>query len=376
MQEGPIASKAKPAPFRIVRAYFRLPPEPGGMEAHIARLSAAQRALGIEVLHLHNSGEAEGPAVRILTGYNLLNIHRSALRNAVFYTGALAAREQLKGALPTVLHVHGDWSDFLYSKSLARAIGAQVVAASVHGVVRKRLVKLYRLALSHCDIVFTTGKDDQYFLHELLNRTVYHLPSAPLDLFFAVPAGSASASCDVISVANFFPKKRLDLVCECAMRRPDLRFTIFGDGPERAAISALVAANHLTNLALPGRCPPEQIVTAMQEAKLFLLTSEQEGTPTAALEAMAAGLPVVLTPSNDYGWLVTSGVNGYVTGGWDVNEIVARIDDVLNDEPRRAAMSQANRERASRHTWRATANNVTALMAEQLGIAWEAPCAG
>ena len=45
------------------------------------------------------------------------------------------------------------------------------------------------------------------------------------------------------------------------------------------------------------------------------------------------------------------------------------------DDLRRAAMSQANRERARRHTWRANAEQVNALMAERLGLATEVPCA-
>ena len=376
MREESTATRATHAPFRVVRAYFRLPPEPGGMEAHIARLSAAQRALGVEVLNLYNTGETEGPAVQLFAGRNLLCVRPAALRNVIFYSAALAARRRLRGILPTVLHVHGDWSDFLYSKALARALGAKVVVASFHDAVTKQMAMLYRLALSHCDLVFATGKDDQNSLQELLGRPVHHLPSAPLDRFFDAPEHTAQTSCDVISVGNFFPKKRQDLVLECAVRRPNLRFAVYGDGPERESIIARAAAENISNIVFPGRCPPAQIIEAMQGAKLFLLTSEKEGTPTAALEAMAVGLPVVLTPSNEYGWLVESGVNGFITRSWEVDEMIACVDSVLADEPRRVAMSRANRERARSHTWRANAEQVNALMAEQLGLAWESPCVG
>lgn len=375
MSEAQTANRATHVPFRVVRAYFRLPPEPGGMEAHIDRLSAAQRALGVEVINLFNTGEAEGPAVQLLPGRNLLRVRPAALRNLIFYSGALAARQRLRGILPTVLHVHGDWSDFLYSKALARALGARVVAASLHDSVAKPKAMLYRWALSHCDLVFATGKDDQRFLQELLDRPVHHLPSAPLDSFFDAPRGAARTSCDVISVGNFFPKKRQDLMLECAVRRPNLRFALYGDGPEREGIMARATAEKISNIVFPGRCSPEQIIEAMQNAKLFLSTAEREGTPTAALEAMAVGLPVVLTPSNEYGWLVESGVNGFITSSWNADEMVACVDDVLADEPRRIAMGRANRERASRYTWRANAERVNTLMAEQLGLAQEGPCA-
>lgn len=359
-----------PPPFRVVRVYFRLPPEPGGMELHIARLSASQRDGGIEVINFYNAGEADGFGVQVLPGFNLSTVRRASLRNAIFYTAALFAQRQLKTVIPTVLHVHGDITDIVYSKVLARAIGAEVVAVSFHDVISRRVTRLYRWALGHCDIVFTTGKNEQLYLQELLDRPVHHLPSAPMDLFITGPENAVTGSIDVITIANFYPKKRLDLVLECASRRPDLRFAVFGDGPTRADIAARVMATGIGNLTLPGRCTTAQIAAAMRDAKLFLLTSEQEGTPTAVLEAMAIGLPVVLTPSNDYNWLVFPGVNGYITPGWDVNDIIGCIDDVLSDESRRIAMGRANRERAAEHTWTANANRVTSLMAQRLGL----PC--
>ena len=374
MLEKSSATKANDAPFRVIRAYFRLPPEPGGMEAHIAQLSAAQRALGIEVINLYNTGEADGLAVQLFPDHNLLYVRPAALRNLIFYLGALTARQRLRTLLPTVLHVHGDWSDFLYSKMLARAIGASVVAATIHDTVAKPKAMLYRWALSNCDLMFATGKDDQNFLKKLLDRPTYHLPSAPLDGFFDAPSGPVRTLYDVVSVGNFYPKKRQDLILECAARRPNLRFAVYGDGPERERIMERATVDNIRNIEFPGRCSPSQIIDALQSAKLFLSTAEREGTPTAVLEAMAVGLPVVLTPSNDYAWLVEPGVNGFVTRSWVIEEILLYVDDALADESRRISMGQANRERARRHTWVENAELVNTLMAQQLGLRQRLPC--
>jgi glycosyltransferase involved in cell wall biosynthesis len=234
---------------------------------------------------------------------------------------------------------------------------------------------LYRPSLSHCGLIFTTGKSDQTLLLQLLGRPVHHLPSAPLDLFYDMSKGAGQSACDVISVANFFPKKRLDLVLECAKHRPQLRFVVLGDGPEREELLAKATAENVRNIAFPGRCSPTQVAKAMQGAKLFLLTSEEEGTPTAALEAMAVGLPVVLTPSNNYEWLVEAGVNGFVTSSWEVDEIVIRIDDVVSNEANRAEMGRINRERVLRnHSWRTNAEQVNALMAKYIGMRSKVPC--
>jgi glycosyltransferase involved in cell wall biosynthesis len=373
--EGFITNQPTAFSFQVIRVYFRLPPEPGGMEAHIAHLSLAQRELGVEVVNLFNIGKAEGLGVQIFAETNLSDIRPAALRNLIFYSGALAAHSRLHSNVPTILHVHGDWSDFLYSKVLARWLGAKLIVASVHDTVAKPKSFLYSWALSHCHLVFATGKDDQIFLQELLDRPVHHLPSAPVDDFFELPSGETHKSCDVISVGDFFQKKRHDLILECAHRRPNLRFAVYGDGPEREGIVARAEAENLRNIIFPGRCPPSQIIKAMHGAKMFLSTSAREGTPTAALEAFAIGLPVVLTPSNDYSWLVEPGVNGFVTKSWELDEIIACIDDVLEDESRRVAMGVANRERARNHTWHANAERVTAMMYEQFALVRNTSCA-
>lgn len=354
-------------PFRLIRIYFRLPPEPGGMEAHIARLSDAQRQSGVEVVNVHNTGEATGASIRLLKHRDLLHVRPAVLRNALFYSAALSKASQLRGeGKPVVLHVHGDWSDFLFSKLLGFAIGAKVVVASLHAKVpSQRLALLYRFVLSHCDLVFSTGKRDQALLQTILGRIVYHLPSAPADMFFA-DVGSEEKNVDVITVANCQPVKRLELLVECAERRPNLRFAVYGDGPERERLVRDVALKGLQNIAFLGTRPGQEIALAMRKAKLFLLASDEEGTPTAALEAMASGLPVVLTPSNDYGWLVQNGVNGYVTSDWSTDELLSCIDAVLSAPEKSAEMGESNRVRVQEHTWAASGSRVTELMTAAL----------
>ena len=296
----------------------------------------------------------------------MLCIRPAALRNLIFYSSAILAKRKLTSNKPTILHVHGDWSDFILSKALAKAVNAKIVVASIHDRINNNAPTLYRWALSHCKLVFTTGKAEQEFLQGLLNRPTHHIPSAPQDNFFDLPASRIEKKYDVISVGNFFHKKRQDIILECAIRRPNIRFAICGEGPEREKIIARATAENVKNVSFPGRCSSDQVISAMQSAKVFLSTAEREGTPTAALEAMAVGLPVILTPSNQYNWLVTQGVNGFVTDSWEIDEIVAKIDDVLSNESRRSEMGRSNRERALKHSWGSNALHISKLMEAQL----------
>ncbi len=351
--------------FRVIRSYFRLPPDPGGMEMHIASLSEAQRQLGIEVINVHNTGQQTKSSLRVLPYFDLLAIRPAAVRNALFYSGVVLSRGRLRGTGPTVLHVHGDWSDFLLSKGVAKMLQAELVVASFHGSLQRRIDSLYASALSHCGLVFATGRDEQQYLSTVLGRDVHHLPSAPAQLFSEAPR-SPSATADVVSVANCFANKRLDLVLACAERHPGLRFAVCGDGPLLDELKRTAVARNLGNVAFLGRLSALEVAAALRSARVFLSTAEREGTPTAALEAMMCGIPVILTPSNDYRWLVKDGVHGFVTSGWDIGEIAMRISAVLHNEDRRAQMGDQARLRAIQHTWKGNAITVSTLMSEQL----------
>jgi len=81
-------------------------------------------------------------------------------------------------------------------------------------------------------------------------------------------------------------------------RRPTL--VIVGDGPERERLAAL-ARRLEVDLRLPGFVPRDQVAVWLAGADLYvqpsrrLATGRTEGLPTATLEALSAGLPVVAT---------------------------------------------------------------------------------
>lgn len=353
--------------FRVVRVYHRLPPKTGGMEKHIAELSKAQRALGVNVVNVFNSGIAEGKSVQVLPWLNLDIIRPAFIRNAIFYGAIIMANRRIRSDLPAILHVHGDWSDLLFSKVLARVLGIKNVVSTFHGILKWHSIKFLPFAISHCNLIFTTGKKEQQTLKLLLQKPVHHMPSAPRDIFFSSSNNdSASVNYDVISIANLYPKKRVDLILSCAALRRNLSFLILGDGPERGRLLARIAENNITNITLAGHKPPKDIVSALRRSRLFLSTSEEEGTPTTVLEAMALGLPVVLTPSNNYDWLITSGKNGFVTSSWDVLTICAKMDAVLCNEEMYKAMARNNILLANIHRWSTKAEIMTNLMAEQV----------
>jgi glycosyltransferase involved in cell wall biosynthesis len=102
------------------------------------------------------------------------------------------------------------------------------------------------------------------------------------------------------SMFRFSPEKRpllwVDAAAAIAARCADVYFALYGAGPMRAEISRRVAELGLgRRVMFPGLSA--DAVAALGAMDVFLLTSEAEGTPNAAIEAQWAGNPVVACPA-------------------------------------------------------------------------------
>ena len=346
--------------LHVVRCYDRLPPQPGGMERHIAELTAAQRRMGVRVTEIHNSGEPAGESRRVLPWLRTDRLRPSLLRWSLFYMGAsLRGINRSDGRVP-VLHVHGDLHAFEFAALLSKRVKANAMAASLHGRFHAPLGR-YARALRNCDPVFTTGLAQAVQLTAALQREVIHLPSAPADLFYRPPA-STSDPVDVIAVGSLLPVKNLDLLLDCAALRPSWRFSILGDGPERPRLERLTQERQLSNVTFRGSATAEEVHSALCSARLLLNTSWSEGSPTAALEAMACGVPVVLTPGNVYSSIVHAPLNGIVSGSWAAGELVDAMSHFLEHDDNLAQARKAALATALDHRWDRKARVVTDAM--------------
>ena len=102
----------------------------------------------------------------------------------------------------------------------------------------------------------------------------------------------------VLSVCRLGAEKDLPTLlhafAEVRRTRPAARLLVAGDGPERAALEALITTLGLGAIAqLPGRT--DQPLRWMRRAAVFVLASRFEGFGNVLVEAMACGTPVVAT---------------------------------------------------------------------------------
>lgn len=115
-----------------------------------------------------------------------------------------------------------------------------------------------------------------------------------------------------------------------------ISLTIVGDGPYRTALEELVRKLEMQHLVtFAGRKDKEEVRRYYQEADIFVLPSLSEGMPNVVLEAMACGLPIVMTPCEGSRELVTD--NGIVT---TLEDIGGNLVKLCTDRELRTSMGQ------------------------------------
>ncbi len=125
---------------------------------------------------------------------------------------------------------------------------------------------------------------------------------------------------------------------------PKTRLIIAGDGPTRIEVERKIDELDLcNNVHLLGI--KSNMLEIMCTADVFLLNSTLEGMPLVLLEAMSCKLPVVTTPAGGIPELVRPGIDGIVTKGFEQDEYIQKVLEILTDDKLRQKYAQAGRKR-------------------------------
>ena len=173
----------------------------------------------------------------------------------------------------------------------------------------------------------------------------------PVELDLASPLPEARPPL-ILAAGRLAPEKGFDLLVEAfaEVARTNLqwRLEIVGDGPERSALRAQVAALGLdARVSLPGRVT--DVAARMRTAGLFVLSSRHEAYPMVLCEALAAGAAIVATdcpvgPRE----LIDDGRNGVLVPTESPMGLAQAMSELINDPARRQQLGTAARAGASR----------------------------
>jgi glycosyltransferase involved in cell wall biosynthesis len=151
----------------------------------------------------------------------------------------------------------------------------------------------------------------------------------------------------VAAVGRLDPVKNLALffegIARVAEKVPRIKGLIVGDGPEADRLHARVQALGLSDrIVFTGF--REDAVRLVQAADVFALVSFSEGTSMALLEAMAAGVPAVVTRVGGNSDIVADGRTGWVIESGDLEQLTGVLYRAVGDAGLRKTMGRAGQQ--------------------------------
>lgn len=164
----------------------------------------------------------------------------------------------------------------------------------------------------------------------------------------------------IIYVGRLEKEKRLDLLMktfhEIGTMERNAKLVLVGDGKEKERLQKLTKSLDTRNVIFKDVMRHDDVPGILNCANVFALSSRYEGLPTALLEALACGIPVVSTNVGDVSRIVKNGRNGYVVER--DSELKDRLVDVLmSDED----YTKACVETAAKYSWKRVGDRIFAV---------------
>ncbi len=334
-------------------------------------------------------------------------IPASRVESAWSFDAALAAENRLATRLPSAQHALARWRTRRFDRTVARAIerrrpqaalifsdvgtehalpacrrlGVASVLSMVHGDVREEKAVLEREAVEAPDffpIYLGDGRLDLGaldWLHERRLRDIERsdrilVPSdhiaetlarhgTPRDKIDVIPYAADTrrfaplsqkrhaVDCTFLFAGGITQRKGIKYLLEAwrLIRRPGWKLQLLGALPSDPG----PLAGHLGEVEHLGRVAHSEMPARMAAADVFVFPSLFEGSAVVTYEALACGLPSIVTP--EAGSVVREGVEGYLVPSRDVESLAEAMERLGNDPELRASMALAARTRAESFDW-------------------------
>ena len=174
----------------------------------------------------------------------------------------------------------------------------------------------------------------------------------------------------LLFIGRLVPYKCADIVIEALSQldkttQDKIQLTIVGDGPERKNLEQKVQDIRLEDkVNFAGWIPQEKTIEYYSQADDFCFPSIREFGGAVVLEAMACGLPCIVTNNGGIGEYVTE-KTGFkiepISREYLTQELTSKIKIIVEDEKMRASMSAKSIERAQEFEWQHKAKKIVEI---------------
>jgi glycosyltransferase involved in cell wall biosynthesis len=353
---------------RIVQVSPFFHPHAGGVESHVRSLAREFAREGHEVTVVTSRYRGTLPAAETMEGYRVLRTRTLGVAlNTPFDFGQLTALRSLKA---DVVHVHypPPLTSFFATRWLAGTPRVPVCMTYhcdlfLPGIGGRALAGLYQRVF----VPPTLRAVDRIIVHTrsygvtsavLRGRPLEVIPSV-VDLDWFRPGVDASALRGDLRLegkrvlaftGRLVPHKGVDVILEAMRLLPDdVVLLVIGSGPRLAGLVGEARRLRVSDrVRFCATVTDDDLPRYLSLADVFVFPSQNrlEGFGLAVAEAMAAGLPVVITDMPGVREVIEPGREGLLAEPLLAEDFAAKIRILLDDRGLARQMGAAGRRRA------------------------------
>jgi glycosyltransferase involved in cell wall biosynthesis len=362
-------------PIRILRVIARL--NMGGPAIHVASLAAGLQTRGYQTTLVAGSlarGEDSMAFLAERLGVSVVSVPEIQREIAVLpdARSVLRLAELIQSIRPHILHTHTAKAGAI-ARAAALLVGdarPPVVVHTFHGHVLKGYFGPGRTAFfRQVERTLARASDALVAVSPEVRDDLIAFGVAPAEKFVVVRLGiplderldDESAEVDFrvqygiapdVFVVGWVGRMTgvkdtgavLDTVAALRARGVDAVACLVGDGPDREPL-----AQHALELGIARSCYfvgyQTEVAGLYRLFDAFLLPSVNEGTPVSAIEALAAGTPVVANRVGGVPDVVRDGLDGYLVEPGDIDAAAERLAVLASDPKLRRRLGESGRER-------------------------------
>lgn len=350
----------------VMLQYFFFRESTGGSERQLASIIPflQKRNVVVSIVSRHRTGIRapdfeNSHDVKIYRGPNLVN-HQ--ISSAYYYFFALSKLRQIQ---PDVIHAQGLFSPTLTALDYKRYFqDIPVVSRVLRGGVLGDIIRLKAKPLGKRRMRGIAEKANGFLSisDEITNELLAE--NIPRHKIWEVPNGvdterfrpispsekqalrhrlNVSGNPVVVFVGRLAPEKRVDnliaswsVVCD---KHPNAQLLVVGQGADREKLESSAGGRVRFIGAV------ENVEEWLQVADIFVLPSIAEGLSNALLEAMASGLPIVVTAVGDATQLIKPDKNGWCIPPDDIDALTTSLLEAFDNRDKLKIMGANNRQR-------------------------------
>lgn len=171
----------------------------------------------------------------------------------------------------------------------------------------------------------------------------------------------------ILYLGRVAPRKRVHEIVEVLPKLRDNNISVslavvgVDDGGLDGVRREIESQNVSEHVEICGRVSESMKYSALAAADVFVNPSEFEGLPTAPLEAMAQGCPVVCADNEGSKHLLGHGEYGLLYPIGETEELLGKLSNLLSNERVRTEYAKLGRDRADEFRWSSVATDIESL---------------